>query len=153
MVLIFHLWWSQPSGSSNQKGLWGTKKRFVHPDHCPLGHSKERGIDSNLSRFVSKSDNWKTNIRKCFDTFENTELTVFPQIEIDSPFAMEYHFYMLGRLVIHSPCVRDCSEKPWIPVIRPCNGKPGPQRDTPKETTTFIQGTQRLPYWLQQIVL
>ncbi|MBC72867.1 MAG: hypothetical protein CMH47_11490 [Muricauda sp.] len=91
-----------------------------------MGHSKERGIDSNLSRFVSKSDNWKTNIRKCFDTFENTELTVFPQIEIDSPFAMEYHFYMLGRLVIHSPCVRDCSEKPSLGTRPKKNHDPHP---------------------------
>jgi hypothetical protein len=69
---------------------WDIQKKIEFDKHW--------GIDSNLSRFVSKSDAWKTNIKKCFDSFENTELTVFPKIEVDSPFDMEYHFYMLRRL-------------------------------------------------------
>ncbi|KAB5484207.1 hypothetical protein [Flagellimonas hadalis] len=69
---------------------WDIQKKIEFDKHW--------GIDSNLSRFVSKSDAWKTNILECFDTFENTKLNVFDKIEVDSPFDMEYHFYMLRRL-------------------------------------------------------
>lgn len=69
---------------------WDIQKKIKFDKHW--------GIDSNLSRYISRSDTWKNNIQECFEMFENTKLTIFDNIEVDSSFGMQYHFYMLSRL-------------------------------------------------------
>lgn len=60
-------------------------------------YDKEWGITSNLSRYVSKNDQWKEDLRKSFKQFENGELIEFEKLEINLPYNTEYYFYILKR--------------------------------------------------------
>ena len=59
---------------------------------------KKWGITSNLSRYISKHDNWKTNILESFKRFEKTELIEFEKIKFSHPYEVEYNFYILKRI-------------------------------------------------------
>lgn len=54
-------------------------------------------IQTNLSKYISKSDNWRQNIITSFKRFINTELIEIEKFEIDSPYKTEYNFYVLRR--------------------------------------------------------
>lgn|SRR5690554_1894846 len=56
------------------------------------------GITSNLSRYISKHNNWKTNILESFKRFEKTELIEFEKIKFNKPYEIEYNFYILKRI-------------------------------------------------------
>lgn len=53
------------------------------------------GVSSNLSRYISKNDNWKDNIRSSFHTIENTVLIETEKITLSFPFEIDYYFYIL----------------------------------------------------------
>ncbi|HAD79809.1 hypothetical protein [Empedobacter falsenii] len=53
------------------------------------------GISSNLSRYISKNDKWKDNIRNSFNTIENTVLIETEKITLSFPFEIDYYFYIL----------------------------------------------------------
>ncbi|MFA5299516.1 MAG: hypothetical protein WC389_15105 [Lutibacter sp.] len=55
-------------------------------------------ISSNLSRYISKTDNWKKNIIESFKKFKTTELIEFEKIKTESPYGMEYYFFILKRI-------------------------------------------------------
>jgi hypothetical protein len=58
---------------------------------------KEWKISSDLSRYISKKTEWKTNIENTLNSFEQAELEMFDKIEIDKPYPTEYYFYNLKR--------------------------------------------------------
>lgn len=53
------------------------------------------GLTSNLSRYISKSENWKENIRTSFKSIENSILVETERISLDVPYQIDYHFYIL----------------------------------------------------------
>lgn len=55
------------------------------------------GITSNLSRYISKDDEWKKNIVQSFKKFENAKLIEFKKIETYQPYKTDYYFYILSR--------------------------------------------------------
>lgn len=59
---------------------------------------KKWGITSNLSRYISKQENWKTNILKSFKRFDKTELIEFEKMKFNQPYEIEYYFYILKRI-------------------------------------------------------
>lgn len=59
---------------------------------------KKWNISSNLSRYISKTDDWKKNIKKSFDKFPSTELIKLEKIITESPYRMKYYFYILKRI-------------------------------------------------------
>src|SRR5690606_840727 len=58
---------------------------------------KKWGISSNLSRYLSSNDDWKTNIIESFNLFKDTEFVEFEKIEIEKPYKTDYHIYILSR--------------------------------------------------------
>ncbi len=58
---------------------------------------KKWGINSNLSRYVSKKIEWKTNIVQSFHRFENTKFNECEKITIHKPNKTDYYFYILER--------------------------------------------------------
>lgn len=58
---------------------------------------KKWGISSNLSRYLSSNDDWKTNIIESFNLFKGTEFVEFEKIEIEKPYKTDYHIYILSR--------------------------------------------------------
>ena len=54
-------------------------------------------ISSDLSRYISKKTEWKTNIKNTLNSFEQAELEIFDKIKIDKPYPTEYYFYNLKR--------------------------------------------------------
>lgn len=59
---------------------------------------KKWGITSNLSRYISKQENWKDNILESFKKFEKTELIEFEKMSFNQPYDIEYNFYILKRI-------------------------------------------------------
>jgi len=58
---------------------------------------KTWGISSNLSRFHSRKQIWKENIRVCFDGFsEKATLKEF-EINVTKPYLTNYNFYLLSK--------------------------------------------------------
>lgn len=58
---------------------------------------KKWNISTNLSRYISKNDDWKQNILKSFNEFKDTKLIDFEKIEIDTHYKTEYYFYILEK--------------------------------------------------------
>lgn len=58
---------------------------------------KTWGISSNLSRYHSKTEEWKENITTCFKEFsENTELQE-AEFSFSKPYPTTYNFYLLNK--------------------------------------------------------
>ena len=55
------------------------------------------GINSNLSRYISKKLEWRTNIIESFARFENAHLKECEKITITKPYKTDYYFYILER--------------------------------------------------------
>lgn len=60
------------------------------------------GIETKLTKYQSKNDNWKENLIKCFNditvNIENScELLESIKIEIQKPYQTQYHFYILSK--------------------------------------------------------
>lgn len=60
------------------------------------------GIETKLTKYQSKSDNWKENLINCFNditvNIENScELLENIKIEIQKPYQTQYHFYILYK--------------------------------------------------------
>lgn len=60
------------------------------------------GIETKLTKYQSKSDNWKENLINCFNditvNIENScELSESIKIEIQKPYQTQYHFYILSK--------------------------------------------------------
>lgn len=53
------------------------------------------GITSNLSRYISKNNVWRENIRASFQSIENTNLIETECIKLSSPYEIEYYLYVL----------------------------------------------------------
>lgn len=60
-------------------------------------YDKKWGITSNLTRYISKNDDWKQNIRESFKKFTSGILIETEVLKLNNPFSAEYSFYILKR--------------------------------------------------------
>ncbi len=58
-------------------------------------------ISTNISKYQSKVEDWKTNLKTCFNNFLNisstSELLEVVTIDVTIPYPSKYHFYILKR--------------------------------------------------------
>lgn len=60
-------------------------------------YDKKWEINTNLSRYISKNENWRKNILEEFKNFKQATLMEIEKIQINEPYKTDYYFYILCR--------------------------------------------------------